>query len=119
MTEADKFCNPLVEVDQCAVGLKKWAEEKQKPKKEGNYSGKTYCNDQCHKFKSPKPNHGKNPYATHVTCKKCDGIWMERTSCKVGKNGQLRCPCCNILVRVTARRKHGGETAKLYQGEQA
>ena len=118
-SEADKFCNPLVEVEQCAAGLKKWAAEKQKPKKEGNYSGKTYCNDQCHKFKSPKPNWGKNPYATHVTCKKCDGIWMEKTSCKVGKNGQLRCPCCNILVRVTARRKRGGETAKLYQGEQA
>ena len=115
-SEADKFCNPLVEVEQCAVGLKKWAAEKQKPKKEGNYSGKTYCNDQCHKFKSPKPNHGKNPYATHVTCKKCDGIWMERTSCIVDpKSSRLRCPCCNILVRTTARRKHGGETKKLYE----
>ena len=66
--------------------------------------------------KSPKPNHGKNPYSTHVTCKKCDGIWMERTSCNKNKTGRLTCPCCNILVRVTARRKHGGETAKLYEG---
>ena len=77
---------------------------------------RSYCNDICVQHKSLKPNHGKNPYDTHVTCKKCDGIWMKKTSCKVSKNGQLRCPCCNILVRVTARRKHGGETAKLYQG---
>ena len=77
---------------------------------------RSYCNGICEKFKSPMPRRGKNPYETHVTCKKCDGIWMEKISCKVGKNGQLRCPCCNILVRTTARRKHGGETAKLYQG---
>ena len=77
--------------------------------------GRTYCNDKCTKYKSPKPNNGKNPYATHVTCKKCDGIWMLKTSCKIGKNGQLRCPCCNILVRTTARRKYGGDTAKIYQ----
>jgi len=76
--------------------------------------GRSYCNNRCKKYKSLKPNHGKNPYATHVTCKKCDGIWMEKTSCKAGKNGQLRCPCCNILVRTTARRKYGGETAKIY-----
>jgi len=115
-SEANKFCNPLVEVDQCAEGLKKWAAEKNKPKTKKNYNGNTYCNNLCHRYKAKKPNWGKNPYDTHVTCKKCDGIWMEKTSCKVGKNGQLRCPCCNILVRTTARRKHGGETAKLYQG---
>tara|TARA_B110000116_G_scaffold195387_1_gene170168 strand:+ start:437 stop:733 length:297 start_codon:yes stop_codon:yes gene_type:complete len=78
--------------------------------------GRSYCNNICIKYKSPKPNHGKNPYSTHVTCKKCDGIWMERTSCNKNKTGRLTCPCCNILVRVTARRKHGGETAKLYEG---
>ena len=78
--------------------------------------GRAYCNNICIKYKSPKPNHGKNPYATHVTCKKCDGIWMERTSCIVDpKSSRLRCPCCNILVRTTARRKHGGETKKLYE----
>tara|TARA_R100000963_G_scaffold31016_1_gene22329 strand:- start:387 stop:644 length:258 start_codon:yes stop_codon:yes gene_type:complete len=76
--------------------------------------GRSYCNNRCKEYKSLKPNHGKNPYTTHVTCKKCDGIWMKKTSCKIGKKGQLRCPCCNILVRTTARRKHGGETAKLY-----
>mgnify|MGYP003632714532 FL=1 len=78
--------------------------------------GRSYCNDKCLKYKSPKPNHGNNPYATHVTCKKCDGIWMERASCNKNKTGRLKCPCCNILVRVTARRKHGGDTAKLYEG---
>ena len=78
--------------------------------------GRSYCNNICTKYKSPKPNHGKNPYATHVTCKKCGSIWMERTSCIVGKDTKLRCPCCNILVRTTARRKYGGDTAKIYQG---
>ena len=77
---------------------------------------RSYCNDICSKHKSKMPRGGKNPYATHVTCKKCDGIWMERTSCNKNKTGRLTCPCCNILVRVTARRKHGGETAKLYEG---
>lgn len=61
------------------------------------------------------PRHGKNPYATHVTCKKCGGIWMKRESCVMGL--RIKCPCCNIQVRTTARRKHGGETKKLYESQ--
>jgi hypothetical protein len=114
-SEADKFCNPLVEVEQCAEGLKKWAEEKQKPKNKADYIGNTYCNNLCHRYKSKKPNHGRNPYDTHVTCKRCDGIWMKREDCIQGK--RIRCPCCNIQVRTTARRKYSGETAKIYQGQ--
>ena len=76
---------------------------------------RSYCNDRCTKHKSKMPRGGRNPYATHVTCKKCDGIWMLKTSCIVDAKGKSRCPCCNILVRTTARRKHGGETKKLYE----
>jgi len=75
--------------------------------------GRSYCNGICHKFKSPMPRRGKNPYETHVTCKKCDGIWMKKESCIQGT--RIRCPCCNIQVRTTARRKYGGETKKLYE----
>ena len=108
----DKFCNPLIEAEQCAVGLKKWKKEALKnPRK----LGRSYCNNICHKFKSPKPNWGKNPYDTHVTCKKCDGIWMKREDCIQGE--RIRCPCCNIQVRTTARRKYSGDTAKIYQGQ--
>mgnify|MGYP003154276619 FL=1 len=74
---------------------------------------RSYCNGICHKFKSPMPRAGKNPYETHVTCKKCDGIWMKKESCIQGT--RIRCPCCNIQVRTTARRKYGGETKKLYE----
>ena len=75
--------------------------------------GRSYCNGICEKFKSPMPRRGKNPYETHVTCKKCDGIWMKKESCIQGT--RIRCPCCNIQVRTTARRKYGGETKKLYE----
>jgi len=86
-----------------------------KPPKNGYKVNRSYCNNMCYKFKSPMPKGGKNPYATHVTCKKCDGIWMLKTSCTVDNLSKLRCPCCNVLVRTTARRKHGGETKKLYE----
>ena len=85
-----------------------------KPPTNGRKLNRTYCNDTCHNYKSNKPNHGKNPYDTHVTCTKCDNIWMLRESCAVGKNGALRCPCYNIQCRTKAKRKHGGETTKLY-----
>ena len=75
--------------------------------------GRSYCNGICHKFKSPMPRRGKNPYETHVTCKKCDGIWMKKENSIQGT--RIRCPCCNIQVRTTARRKYGGETKKLYE----
>ena len=40
---------------------------------------------------------------------------LNRSYCTVDNKGKSRCPCCNILVRTTARRKHGGETKKLYE----
>ena len=85
-----------------------------KPPTNGRKMSSTYCKGTCIRFKAPMPRGGRNPYATHISCTKCGGVWMERTSCAIGKNGALRCPCCNWLVRVKAKRKYGGETAKLY-----
>ena len=84
------------------------------PPTNGRKLNRTYCNEVCHNYRSPMPRGGKNPYDTHASCTKCGNVWMLKTSCTVAKNGALRCPCCNWLMRTKAKRKHGGNTAALY-----
>jgi hypothetical protein len=83
-----------------------------KPPKNGRKLNRSYCNEVCHNYKANKPqcNKGADPYTTHAYCKKCDGVWMKRESCVTSKTGQLRCPCCNIQVRTTAKRKQARAT---------
>ena len=81
-----------------------------KPPVNGRKLNRSYCNEVCGRYKANKPNHGKDPYATHVYCKKCDGVWMKRDPCVIGMHNALRCPCCNILVRTTAKRKQARAT---------
>jgi ribosomal protein L37E len=104
----DKFCNPLVEVEQCAVGLRKWVKERNKPKTKKNYNGNTYCNGLCVRFKSSKP--GGDPYETHAYCRKCGGVWMEKKILK-----KSRCPCCNFLAANKSRKSNAiGSKKKVY-----
>lgn len=88
--------------------------------------GLSHCKGICDRYKSPKPTvnnfvksddsvWGKDPYETHSYCRKCDGVWMKKESCTVGKNGALRCPCCNWLTANKSRKsKSVGSRKKVY-----
>jgi hypothetical protein len=86
-----------------------------KPPPLHGHLGKSYCKGVCIRYKSPKPNWGKDPYETHSYCRKCGGIWMKKESCIVGKNNALRCPCCNWLTANKSRKsKSIGSKKKVY-----
>jgi len=73
--------------------------------------GLDYCKGICNRYKSPKPNHCKDPYETHSYCRKCGGVWMKKEDTIKG----LYCPCCKIRVANRSRkRKAIGSKNKVY-----
>jgi ribosomal protein L37E len=62
--------------------------------------GTVYCKGICDRYKSPKPNWGKDPYETHSYCRRCGGVWMKKED-----TIKSRCPCCNWQVANKSRKR--------------
>jgi ribosomal protein L37E len=80
------------------------------PPLHGRQLGKSYCKGVCDRYKSSKPNWGKDPYETHSYCRKCGGVWMKKED-----TIKSRCPCCNWQVSNKSRKsKSIGSKKKVY-----
>jgi ribosomal protein L37E len=68
-----------------------------------------YCNELCHRIKSNKPI-AKDPYETHAYCRKCGGVWMNKSVLI-----KSRCPCCHFLTANKSRKRNAiGSKLKIY-----
>lgn len=80
------------------------------PSKHAKQLGLTHCKGVCDRYKSPKPNWGKDPYETHSYCRRCGGVWMKKED-----TIKSRCPCCNWLTANKSRKsKSMGSNKKVY-----